>query len=178
MGQSDMDRLVSSLGGDAEATSSYAWLPTWAKDKPRTYPPASRRTAYSADDVYAEDTYADGDPSEEIRRIVIDLETTVATIDDTTVDTRDKVRDLSEDVRSLQIQTNDVEDGIGHLKAQNTAMTEEIKELRHAIVTMRNHVATLIRLLAVPAPGAPVVGLPAPQPGPGTPPAKGDETIA
>lgn len=154
MDENDMDRLLKSLGEDSVSTSQYAWLPSWAHDpKPKSGAGAKQPPRYTADDVYAttDDVYGDETSDEklvEVRQIVRDLEVTAATIDDTTVATRDAVKDLAEEVRTAQTQIGNVEEDMATMKAQNAALTEEVRELRHAVVTMRSHVATLIRLLA------------------------------
>jgi Mg2+ and Co2+ transporter CorA len=58
------------------------------------------------------------------------------------------VSDLTEEVRTLQDQVESIDDNFSKVKAQNAALTEEISELRLAVVTMRTHLATLIRILA------------------------------
>jgi hypothetical protein len=144
MDDSDMDKLLRSLGDDANID----YFPEWARPTVYKFPARQPAQRYSADDVYLEDEEAvaeDDDALSEVRQTVRDLEVTVATIDDTTVETRGQIRDLAEDVR---VGLDAVDEGMGCLRAQNTALTEEVRELRVAVNTMRQHIATLIRLLA------------------------------
>ena len=157
MKENDMDELLRTIGEEAVG-QKYAWYPNWAAT-------ATHSAKQSSDHL------ADDGDSRELEQIVRDIEISIATIDDTTVDTRDRVKELSDEVKILQSQITEMEDGFGSISAQNVALTAEVRELRTIIVSMRQHVATLIRqLLRIPALGT-VAGAattpPAPEP-PGT----------
>lgn len=165
MDENDMDRLLQTLGEDAES-NQYAWLPSWAKSNPKAARQAPR---YTADDVYAAADEVHGGEDDQlasIGQIVRDLEVSVATIDDTTVSMRSRLADLDEEVRTAQQQLTNIEEDTALIKAQNVAMVEEMRELRHNFTVMRSHLASLVRLMT----GEPARG-PIPSPAPAAAPA-------
>ena len=135
MNENEMDALLRTIGEEAD-NQKHTWYPSWAA----TTAPGPRA--------------GDDDPRE-LEQIVRDIEISIATIDDTTVDTRDRVKELTDEVKILQSQITEMEDGFGSISAQNVALTNEVRELRAITVSMRQHIATLIRqLLRTPALGA------------------------
>ena len=147
--ENDMDSLLRSLG-DEQAASP--WLPSWALEKKNS----AKRQLYSDEDIVAnvDDLHPLEDTLEEAVQLIRDLENAVATVDDTTIATRDTLREFVEGVTA---QLVDIEEGNSIVKAQNAALTEEVRELRHVVVTMRSHIATLIRLVVSKQSGEPVL---------------------
>jgi hypothetical protein len=151
--ENDMDRLLRSLG-DEQAASP--WRPSLALEKKNS----AKRQLYSDEDIFAnvddlhprEDSRED--TLEEAVQMIRDLENAVATVDDTTIAIRDTLREFVEGVTA---QLMDIEEGNSIVKAQNAAFTEEVRELRHVVVTMRSHIATLIRLVVSKKSGEPVL---------------------
>jgi len=151
--ENDMDRLLRSLG-DEQAASP--WRPSRALEKKNS----AKRQLYSYEDIFAnvddlhprEDSRED--TLEEAVQMIRDLENAVATVDDTTIAIRDTLREFVEGVTA---QLVDIEEGNSIVKAQNAALTEEVRELRHVVVTMRSHIATLIRLVVSKKSGEPVL---------------------
>jgi len=93
----------------------------------------------------------------ETLQIVRDLENTIATIDDTTVDTRDRVSDLTnmvsgvtKDVKLLRAQVTSIVNNISKIEIQNSALTKEVQEFNLMVVTMREQLTRLIQHLAAP----------------------------
>ena len=130
MSENDMDAVLRSLGED----TGMAWFPTWAAGPP----PKSTRP--NTDPNITEDAVLS-----EIHQVVKELESSVATVDDTTVATRDRVTDLAEEIRTQQIQLNDVAEDVGAIKAQNAALAAELSELRGIMLAVRNNMASLVR---------------------------------
>ena len=120
------------------------------------YPNLGEDLQYQSDDDMYNNCAADS-PLETLQ-IVRDLENTIATIDDTTIDTRDRVSDLSKMVsgltkvvKSLQAQVTSIDGNLLEVKSQNAALTKEVHEFNLMVVTMREQLTTLIKLLAAPA---------------------------
>jgi hypothetical protein len=121
-GESDMDRLLRALGEDRRA-----WLPPWAESDPSAA--RDRRPKYTVADAYADESGGAEGPLE-LRRSMRDLEVSLAAVDDTTVETRDKVAELVEKVAALRALLEGQDESLGTLKAINGALTEELRELR------------------------------------------------
>ena len=139
MDESDMNTLLRSLGEDPGAQS--AWLPGWAYDAAAAYDDDA-----ADDDASARANNARANNASETLQIVRDLDNTVATIDDTTVATRDGVLDLAEAVKTLQAQVEGIGDNQSIVKVQNAVIAEEVRELRAALIEMHKSLATLVEL--------------------------------
>jgi len=99
------------------------WQPSWGAPRP----PAPRLPASRAGGgprAGEEDSLA------VIEQITRDVEIAVATLDDTTVEVRDRVRELTEDVKTTQAQITDIEECVATIRAQNAVLMEELRELR------------------------------------------------
>ncbi len=139
MDESDMERLLNSLGDK----DGYEWLPAWA----RSPTPVPAKT-YTPEDVYedAPDDVSSGDETlQEVKSLICDMEVSVASIDDATTATRDLMRSAVEDVQTMQSQLGNIEDDVGTLKAQNAALFEEVRELHAATMMLRGMMAALLR---------------------------------
>jgi hypothetical protein len=154
MGEDDMTRLLATLGEEADKAQA-GWLPAWAKT-----PATPTGARYTEEDVFApanetgwEET-PPGDGDSDLLRKVEDLGIAVGTIDDTTVEARDAIRDLKTETETLREQMEVMAEDVTALKHQNATLLEEVRSLRGLVLALRGHFATLVRQLAAPPPGA------------------------
>jgi hypothetical protein len=120
MDQAEVDSLMRALS-DAD-DESHRWTPSWA---------------VSAGAGRNED---EGQTTEErlsnIKSLVTDIETSVATLDDTTVDTRARLEEVQREVEGGREDIRDVREDLGALKEHMRGIREDIGVLRKEFVAL------------------------------------------